>query len=34
MTFEELDALYPNGFDDAEVVSISLDYRNSRRSYS
>lgn len=28
MTFEELDALYPNGFDDAEIVSVSLDYRN------
>jgi len=28
MTFEELDALYPNGFDDAEIEKLVLDYRN------
>lgn len=28
MTFEELDALYPNGLDDAEVDKLILDYRN------
>lgn len=28
MTFEELDALYPNGFVDAEIGSLSLDYHN------
>lgn len=28
MTLEELDALYPNGFDDAEIVNVNLDYRN------
>jgi len=26
MTFEELDARFPNGFDDAEITSISVDY--------
>ncbi|MGH9758696.1 MAG: hypothetical protein ACRD4M_13235 [Candidatus Acidiferrales bacterium] len=28
MTFEELDALYPNGFDDAHVDSLQVDYQN------
>jgi len=28
MTFEQLDALYPNGFVDAELDSLSLDYQN------
>ena len=28
MTFEELDAAYPNGFDDAEIDRLILDYRN------
>lgn len=27
MTFEELDALYPNGFDDAYVDSLCMDYQ-------
>jgi len=26
MTFEELDASFPNGFDDAEVLGIRIDY--------
>jgi hypothetical protein len=26
MTFEELDASYPNGFDDAEFLDIHIDY--------
>lgn len=28
MTFEELDALYPNGFVDAYLEKLSLDYQN------
>ena len=28
MTFEELDALYPNGFDDAYIDSLCVDYGN------
>jgi len=28
MTFEELDEKFPNGFDDAEVRLLTLDYRN------
>jgi len=28
MTFEELDALYPNGFSDAYVQKLTLDYQN------
>jgi hypothetical protein len=28
MTFEELDEKFPNGFDDAEIVSLRSDYRN------
>lgn len=28
MTFEELDTLYPNGFDDAHVDRLVVDYRN------
>lgn len=28
MTFEELDALYPNGFDDAHIDRLILDYQN------
>ena len=28
MTFEELDQRFPNGFDDAEISRLSLDYRN------
>ena len=27
MTFEELDRRFPNGFDDAEIHDITLDYR-------
>ena len=27
MTFEELDERYPNGFVDAEILSVSVDYR-------
>jgi hypothetical protein len=27
MTFDELDTLYPNGFADAEIVSLGLDYQ-------
>ena len=26
MTFEELDSQFPNGFDDAEIMKISIDY--------
>jgi len=26
MTFEELDARFPNGFDDAEILAITVDY--------
>ena len=28
MTFEELDERFPNGFDDAQIVGLSLDYPN------
>jgi hypothetical protein len=28
MTFEELDAEFPNGFDDAEITSLTLDYQS------
>jgi hypothetical protein len=28
MTFEELDQKYPNGFDDAEITCLTLDYRD------
>src|SRR5208282_1874926 len=28
MTFEELDARFPNGFGDAEISSVSLDYKS------
>jgi hypothetical protein len=28
MTFEELDAEFPNGFDDAEIIGLSLDYKS------
>ena len=28
MTFEELDALYPNGFDGAHIDSLCVDYQN------
>ncbi len=28
MTFEELDALYPNGFDDAYIDSVGVNYQN------
>ncbi len=28
MTFEELDQRFPNGFDDAEIISVALDYQN------
>jgi hypothetical protein len=28
MTFEELDQRFPNGFDDAEIISLTLDYQN------
>jgi len=28
MTFEEFESTYPNGFYDAEIVSVSIDYRN------
>jgi hypothetical protein len=28
MTFEELDQKFPNGFDDAEIISQRSDYRN------
>lgn len=28
MTFEELDALYPNGFDDAAINGLRVDYQN------
>ena len=28
MTFEELDERFPNGFDDAEILSLALDYQN------
>jgi|SRR5208337_1138082 len=27
MTFEELDRRFPNGFDDAEITSLTLDYQ-------
>ncbi len=27
MTFEELDERFPNGFDDAEILSINVDYQ-------
>ena len=28
MTFEELDQRFPNGFDDAEITSLTLDYQD------
>lgn len=28
MTFEELDETYPNGFVDAEITSLAIDYRS------
>ena len=28
MTFDELDARYPNGFNDAELRTVSVDYQN------
>jgi hypothetical protein len=28
MTFEELDQRFPNGFDDAEITNLTIDYRN------
>lgn len=28
MTFEELDRKFPNGFDDAEITSLQLDYQH------
>ena len=28
MTFEELDKRFPNGFDDAQIISIKIDYSN------
>ncbi len=28
MTFEELDQRFPNGFDDAEISSVTIDYQN------
>lgn len=28
MTFEELDQRFPNGFDDAEITSLTLDFEN------
>lgn len=28
MTFEELDQTYPNGFVDAEITNLTLDYQN------
>ncbi|SRR5271170_7889392 len=28
MTFDELDRRFPNGFDDAEIHSLTLDYQN------
>ena len=28
MTFEELDQRFPNGFDDAEICSLTLDYQD------
>lgn len=28
MTFEELDAEFPNGFDDAEITGLTLDYKS------
>jgi hypothetical protein len=28
MTFEELDAEFPNGFDDAQITNLTLDYQN------
>lgn len=28
MTFEELDAMYPNGFDDAYIEGLCLNYQN------
>lgn len=33
MTFEELDKRYPNGFDDAEVTGVTIDYRERTATF-
>jgi hypothetical protein len=33
MTFEELDQKYPNGFVDAEITALALDYKNRSATF-